>query len=306
MIDWKYLLTILLFLSVNVETFSQDSDEGLFALYARNGFSAQSGDCYGDYLVLVTKYESKVALYNLKQKKLCCVSNQEPKMDMHNNVDIFHANNSSFGLQRFMDTDLFPLLYVSNRENNENRGVLDVLRLIPLKSEGAKDYDSLVVQKVQTIYYPVTTDENALGSPWTAIDKERNRMYTYSRNNRSKAKNYAVCRISEFEIPSVGDSDEVFLYDKDILDTYEVDYKALLSQGACIYNGMMYIAQGISHQSGLWLRVIDLKQRKIVRNYNLKEAGFSREPEGCFVYNNKLMLSTDTKLIFTMNIPLDE
>lgn len=295
---------MMLVLPVAAMASSPSSNDSLFAEFAKNGFSAQSCDCFGEYLVLVTKYESKVALYNLKHKKLCCISYQEPKTDIYNNVDIYHANNSSFGLQRFKETDPFPLLYVSNRVNKENRGVLDVLRLVPLKSEGAEDYDSLIVQNVQTIYFPVENDVNALGSPWTVIDKENNRMYTYSRNNRSKAPNYAICRISKFKIPSVGESSEVFLNEEDILDSYEVDFKALYAQGACIHKGKMYIAQGISHQTGLWLRVIDLKNRKLIRNYDLKEAGFPQEPEGCFVYNNHLMLATGSKFVFSMNIPL--
>lgn len=306
MITRRTLLAILLVMPLTVMAFNQLSNDSLFMQFAKNGFSAQSGDCYGDYLVLVTKYESKVALYNLRQKKLCCVCHQEPKMDMNGDIDIYHANNSSFGLQRFKETDPFPLLYVSNRVNKENRGVLDVLRLVPLKSVGAEDYDSLIVQNVQTIYYPVENDENALGSPWTVIDKENSRMYTYSRNNRSKAKNYAICRVSKFKIPSVGASSEVYLNEEDILDSYEVDFRALYSQGACIHQGMMYIAQGISHQTGLWLRVIDLKKRKLIRNYDLKEVGFSQEPEGCFIYNNQLILATGSKFIFTMNIPIDK
>lgn len=306
MITRRTLLAILLVMPLTVMAFNQLSNDSLFMQFAKNGFSAQSGDCYGDYLVLVTKYESKVALYNLKQKKLCCIFHQDPKMDMCGDVDIYHANNSSFGLQKFKETDPFPLLYVSNRVNKENRGVLDVLRLVPLKSEDAEDYDSLLVQNVQTIYFPVATDENALGSPWTVIDKENNRMYTYSRNNRSKAPNYAICRISKFKIPSVGESSEVFLNEEDILDSYEVDFKALYAQGACIHQGKMYIAQGISHQTGVWLRVIDLKQRKLEKSYDLKKAGFSQEPEGCFLYNNQLILATGSKFIFTMNIPIDK
>ena len=306
MIIRKRMMAMMLTMLMTVTAFSQKPDNSLFAQFAMNGFPSQSSDCYDNYLVLVTKYESEVALYNLKKKKMCCVYHQEPKMEMYGDVDIYHANNSTFGLQRFKETDPFPLLYVSNRVNKEKRGVLDVLRLVPQKSEGAEDYDSLIVQNVQTIYYPVENDENALGSPWTVIDKENNRMYTYSRNNRSKAPNYAICRISKFKIPSVGESSEVYLNDEDILDSYEVDFKALYAQGACIHQGKMYVAQGISHQTGLWLRVIDLKKRKLIRNYDLKEVGFSQEPEGCFIYNNQLILATGSKFIFTMNIPIDK
>ena len=301
----KHVLLIALILPIATVLLAQDTNPKLFTLYAKNGIGAQSGDCYGDYLVTVAKLEEKFGLYNLKTKKLLNVFRQTPKMEMKGKEDVYHANNSTFGTQRYAESDPFPLLYVSNRVNNKKRGVLDVFRLVPLKSERTNDYDSLVVEQVQTIYYPKATDKNALGSPWTVIDRENNYMYTYSRNNRGKASNYGVCRISKFKIPSVKSSRVVYLNDEDILESYEVDFKAPLSQGACIHHGKMYIAQGVSPKNYLWLRVVDLKEKKLVKTYNLKEAGFTAEPEGCYIYDGHLMLSTGGKRIFKINIPLE-
>ena len=270
-----------------------------------NGSAAQSAACYGDYLVLVSKQVSKMALYNLKSKKMLCKRELVPWLEMRGKTDVYHANNSSFGIQRFKDSDPFPLLYVSHRENNDKRGVTQVYRVIPLKSQSDKtDFDSLSVSLVQTIYYPKMTDQNALGSPWTVIDQENNWMYTYSRNNRGKASNKGVCRISKFRIPAVGEASEVYLNDEDILDSYEVDFKAPLSQGACIYKDKMYIAQG-APKKYIWLRIIDLEKKELVKTVDLKEAGFPKEPEGCFVYDGNLMVSTFGKRIFKIDIPIE-
>ena len=286
----------------------QNSMQELFTLFAKNGMGAQSAACHGDYLILVTKLVSKMGLYNLNTKKLLCTKQLQPWTELRGKTDIFHANNSSFGLQRYKESDPFPLLYVSHRENNDKRGVLQVYRILPLKSKGDNtDFDSLSVSLVQTIYYPKMTDKNALGSPWTVIDKENNCMYTYSRNNRGKAANKGICRISKFKIPSVGENRIIYLSDEDILDSYEVDFKAPLSQGACIHHGMLYIAQGVSPQkSSVWLRVVDLKMKRLVMSYDLKTAGFPTEPEGCFIYKNKLMLATASKKIFKINIPIEK
>lgn len=298
-----FLSMLLLFMSLVV--FAQDSNQKLFTLYAKNGMSAQSAACHGDYLVLVKKLVSKIGLYNLKTKKLLCTRQLQPWTELYGGADIFHANNSSFGLQRYKESDPFPLLYVSHRVNNDKRGVLQVYRVLPMKRKDDKgDFDSLSVSLVQTIYYPKMTDNNALGSPWTVIDKENNCMYTYSRNNRGKAANKGICRISKFMIPSVGENSEVYLSDEDILDSYEVDFKAPLSQGACIHHGKMYIAQG-GPKNYMWLRIIDLKQRKLVQTIDLKKAGFPAEPEGCFVSDKKLMFSTGGKRIFKINIPIE-
>lgn len=300
------ILLLIFFQSITLSVIAQGGSESLYLLYARNGMLAQSGDCYDNYLVLVTRYEAKIGLYNLKSKRLCCVCKREPKMEMVGKSDVYHANNSSFGTQRYAESDPFPLLYVSNRVNNNKRGVLDVFRLVPLKSEGAKDYDSLVVQQVQTIYYPTATDKNALGSPWTVIDRENNYMYTYSRNNRGKASNYGVCRISKFRIPSVKSSHVVYLNDEDILDSYEVGFNAPLAQGACIHKGKMYISQGVSPKYFIGVRVVDLKEHKLIKNYDLRESGFMKEPEGCFIYNDQLMIATSGKKIYKIKIPINE
>ena len=302
------LLILLLFLlSLTLfKVYAQDSIQSGCDLYARNCPVHQSSACYGDYLVMVPRMVSSMSLYNLKSKELLCTLEMQPWTERRGGRDVFHANNSSFGLQKFNESDPFPLLYVSHRENNDRRGVLQVYRVLPLKSKNdSLDYDSLNVSLVQTIYYPRMTDENALGSPWTVIDQENNCMYTYSRNNRKTAANKGKCRISKFNIPSVGERSEVYLSDEDILDSYEVDFKALRSQGACIHNGKMYIAQGISPKTYLWLRVIDLNEKKLVNTIDLKEAGFPTEPEGCFIFENHIMLSTSTKKIFRINIPIE-
>lgn len=306
MIVHKHILTIIILFYISITALGQGAGNTLYIPYSKNCMSAQSADSYGDYLVLVTKYESKIGLYNLKRKRFCFIFQREPKMEMNGKQDVYHANNSSFGTYRYVESDPFPLLYVSNRCNNDNRGVLDVFRIVPMKSESAEDYDSLLVQQVQTIYFPMATDKNALGSPWAVVDREENCIYTYSRINRSKAPNKGVCRISRFNIPLVGEANEVYLSDDDILDSYEVDFKAPLSQGACIHRGVMYIAQGIPSKNNLWLRVIDLKQRKLVKNYDLTKTGFTKEPEGCFIYNGHLMLATGSKQIFKMNISINK
>ena len=302
----KSIILLLLVLSFKGLTFAQETDSILFSLYAKNNVSSQSASNDGDYLVSVSKLVSKVGLYNLKTKKLLCIKKLQPWTELRGKIDIYHANNSSFGVQKFDALDPFPLLYVSHRENQKLRGVLQVYRILPFKShEDIDDYDSLNVSLVQTIYFPKMTDENALGSPWTVIDKENNCMYTYSRNNRKEADNRGICRISKFYIPSIGEAKDIYLTDENIIESYEVDFKAPLSQGACIHKGMMYIVQGVSPEKYLWLRLIDLRRKKLLKTFNLKMAGFPTEPEGCFIYNNNLMISAADKRIFLMNIPIE-
>lgn len=302
-----FVFIIFSFIGVNNVIAYEDVDSIPFSLYAKNSVSAQSAACYGDYLIFVSKQVSRMTLYNLRSKKILFRSKLEPKTEMRGKTDVYHANNSTFGRKKYDELDAFPLLYVSHRENNANRGVLDVYRIRPFCRNGKKDYDSISVEQVQTIYYPVMTDENALGSPWTAIDPDQNFMYTYSRNNRSKAPNRSKCRLSKFRIPTIETpQDSVLLNDSDILESKDLRYSAVLSQGACIHQGMMYIAQGVPQSNGkVYLRVVDLKRGMLLRTYNLHTAGFNEEPEGCFIYNGKLMIATIKKNIYQFEIPLE-
>ena len=306
-----FFITVVL-LSVGLQNITAQSstltDSLEYSLYANKVISAQSAACYGDYLVFVSRQVSRITLYNLHTKKTLYSLQLTPKTEMRGNTDIYHANNSFFGKKKYHKSDPFSLLYVSHRENNELRGVLDVYRVIPYHHRNGDDYDSLSVEQVQTVYYPEMTDENALGSPWTAIDTQRGYMYTYSRNNRKGADNQSICRISKFKIPKLTHyAISVFLEDKDILESYEVDFNASLSQGACIFRNMMYIVQGVPQRTGkTYLRVIDLKRKKLVKTYHLHTIGFTEEPEGCFIYNNKLMITTINRNIYQINNVIEQ
>ncbi len=303
----KLLLLIFFVCCINIaESQAQETiDSVRFLLYADKAVSAQSAACYGDYVIFVSRKVSKMTLYNMQSKKILYRLRLESKSEMKDGKDVYHANNSSFGRSKYDEHDPFPLLYVSHRVNNDNRGVMDVYRIFPMRRNSQTDYDSMAVEQVQTIYYPVMTDENAMGSPWTAIDPDHDFMYTYSRNNRNKAPNRGKCRLSRFGIPQVSES-YVLLNDSDILESSDLKYNAPLSQGACIYRGMMYIAQGVPQKNGkVFLRVVDLEKGKLVRTYNLHSAGFNEEPEGCFIYDGKLMVATVRKNIYQIEIPLE-
>jgi hypothetical protein len=304
----RFLFVLVPWVEVTVASFAQDTVDSVnFSLYAEKNVAAQSAACYGNYLIFVSKQVSRMTLYNLNSKKILYKLNLDPKTEMRGKIDVYHANNSSFSREKYDKNDPFPLLYVSHRENNAQRGVVEVYRIHPFHRNGQADYDSMAVEQVQTVFYPAMTDKNAMGSPWTAIDPGNGYMYTYSRNNRSKAPNRGKCRLSKFKIPPFkGDCDSVFLNDADILEANDLRFSAGFSQGACIYHGMMYIAQGVPQKNEkVYLRVVDLEKGKLIRTYNLHASGFDEEPEGCFIYNGKLMVATNKKNIYQLEIPIE-
>ena len=273
-------------------------------LYTTKAYGAQSAACYGDYALFVGVKVGRMSLFNMKTRTRVCSQKLSPKNELRGKTDIYHANNCCFGVKKYSKNDSLPLLYVSHRENNELRGVLEVYRVTPVSRDTLARFDSLAVQLVQTIYYPCASDDNALGSPWTAIDLRKGYMYTYSRNNKRKTPNYGRCRISKFKIPKVNGRPEVYLTDRDIIDTFDGGYNAVLSQGGCIWDNKLYIAQGIPKENSTsWLREIDLVKRELTNSYNLSKAGLQEEPEGCFVYDGQLMIATAKGSIYQVTLP---
>ena len=107
--------------------------------------------------------------------------------------------------------------------------------------------------------------------------------------------NYGNCKISCFEIPhfEIGD---VELNDNDILNSFDLDCSAIYMQGGCIYNGYLYIAQGYESAGFIYLNIIDLDEEKIEIRIDLLHLGYRWEPEGCFMYDGRLMVTAGTTI----------
>ena len=250
------------------------------------GFSHQSAASFGDYAFFVTNGRSKICMYNLaKKRKIFTLSL------VGQNGNIYHSNQSSFGVEKYESVDHFPLLYISQRPKKGKRCFMEVYRIFPLYDEEMSDYESFYVDLVQTIYFPAMSRENSLGNVNCAIDPSGKYMYTYSRNNNLEDDNYGQCKVSKFIVPDL-DSDSVVLEDTDILSSFMIDCSAINMQGGCIRDGMLFIGQGYSSAGYIYLNVVDLEKQKLIKQYDLMNDYRVRwEPEGCFVYDGKLMLA---------------
>ena len=283
----------------------QVDGEFSFTLYADNSYSNQSADIFNDYLIIVPRYRSKIYMYNLKNKKrLCyCVMTSMNELNAVGG-DIYHCNQTSFGVDYYDGKDPFPLLYISQRSRSDKRCFTEVFRILPKKDTLTHEYVSIDVQHVQTIYYPPMSEENSLGNVNTVIDKDNHLLYTYSRNNTKTDGNYKQCKISCFAIPDIH-QEVVYLEDKDIKSSFMIDCSAFFMQGAFIRNETLYISRGATSVGYIDINVVDLKNKKLKGQYNLLENGYRWEPEGCFWYNGHLMIATG-KNIWEMSSPIIE
>lgn len=264
------------------------------SLFAENSKNNQSVASYGDYLIIIPRGRGAMHLYNLRKKTL--LYSLKMKAGTGKDVlgsDLYHCNQATFGVDFYEDGDPFPLLYISQRAREDNRCFTEVYRIFPRLCDG--DYISMEAQLVQTIFFPKMTYENSLGNVNCVIDCETKEMYTYSRNNNKGDTNFGVCKITSFSIPDFH-RDTVMLEDSDILKSYMLECSAINMQGGCIKDGILYIGQGFS-SAGIYLNIIDLKKRKLIQRIDLlNDYGIKWEPEGCFYYNNNVMIAEGTNI----------
>jgi len=206
------------------------------------------------------------------------------------NKNTYHCNQSTFGIELFEPSDPFPLLYISQRALSDQRCFIEVYRIKTVYDDVTSEYKSFSVEKVQTVFLPAMKYENSLGNANCVIDPEDGFMYTYSRNNNTAEDNYKKCKISKFAIPDIH-NEVVYLEDKDILSSFMIDCSALNMQGGCINDGILYIGQGFPAVGYVFLNVVDLANRALLARIDLQKYQVNWEPEGCFFFDNSVMLA---------------
>lgn len=62
-------------------------------------------------------------------------------------------------------------------------------------------------------------------------------------------------------------------------------------EGGCIVDGRLYIGQGYPAIKYVYLKVVELREERLVKQYDLLANGVDWEPEGCFYYDGSEMLA---------------
>lgn len=253
--------------------------------YAELVYGHQSAAVYGDYAIFVKVGRQSMRLFDMARKtKVATISLKKEDSNQ------YHCNQSSFGAEKYEPGDYFPLLYISQRSRSEGRCFMEVFRVIPLINADSTAILTFRVELVQEIFFPPMSQENSLGNVNCVMDPDGRWMYTYSRNNNADDRNYLQCKISRFAVPDVHQR-EVVLEDSDIESSFLIDAKATNMQGGCIVDGRLYIAQGYPAKKYVYLNVVDLREERLVKRYDLLASGADWEPEGCFYYDGSVMLA---------------
>ena len=262
-------------------------------LYASNSISGQSAAIYGDYLFIPKDKLISISLYDMKKKELVYTYTTEFNKDA-----TWHCNQCQFGIDKYSEDDMFPLLWITVNNNDDGRCSWVSYRIIPVLDE-EENITSLSISEVQTIYLPAMTDENCLGNVNIAVDYENRCFWGYGRNNNSQASNYRMAHFWRFPIPDLFESGNnliptVTYEDADIIEQFADEWSMAYAQGGFIKNGKLLIMQGYSAVNLINCRVIDLYfAKKQVSYINLLADGFTQEPEGVFYYKGSVFTATN-------------
>ena len=257
------------------------------------GIAHQSAACYGDYAFFISNKMIDVMVYNMRTSTKIFTLKQDPL----GSGTIYHCNQACFGTQKYSEEDPFPLLFISQFQNSKNRCFINVFRVLPTSGSVDQEYISFAFERIQTIYFPVATDDNSLSNVNAVIDTDHHFIYTYSRNNNSAADNYHQCKISKFNIPNPIESSSVYLSDNDILDSFFIPIEAVNMQGGAYHDGLIYIGRGSPYAGYVNLHVIDLANQRLWFSVDLlQDRFFWYEPEGAYFYQDNLYIGASSRI----------
>ena len=184
-----------------------------------------------------------------------------------------HANTSCFGRYFAHVGDEFPLLYVSQWQGDEDRGVL-AYRITG--SEGKYN-----AELVQAILPDPSMEKIGKGAADWVVDYDSGYLYCFSYklfgNSASILQDNAMV-ITQFDLPSPADGAEVILTDEDVVRQEELEMM-LVTQDKCYRNGEIFIVSGSHTVPGsLRLRTVSLLSLSVNRDIDLSL--YVGEPEG--------------------------
>lgn len=261
------------------------SNEQMFAMapFSMNLTHSGSTVSRGKYLFVVSNNLSSVAMYNLDSRKVIDVCKLEAYSDNLTCLQI------TFGIEKYISSDPFPMLYASfpSSEGTNGRSTVKVLRLLPKKTREG-EYEALTVEEVQTLYMPQASSANAMGSIFYTIDATTGKSYVYSSFEDD------ATYISELPNPDAN-TKEVYYNNSDIISAYKVkvdgkDIDGRNLRGGFINNGKLYYVQG-DGENVAKLRVWNLSTKQMANELNLKATGFTKIPQSVYLYHGHLIVN---------------
>ena len=248
--------------------------------YSSN-FSYQGAACYENYYCVCCDAFENILIYDTKTMKLVNTVNTGI------NNSAWHCNQIFFGKDFYSSRDKFPLLYVS-MEHEEVHAMM-VFRLVKLG-------DAYYAQKVQEIVLEFDNPQDIVYFPNAYYDYEEEIVYyagytekSYMKSDSNKLKFYTFY-LPDYRL-------EYYSFNTESsLETFELASETA-TQGGFISNHHLYqtfsFGDKVNPLRTPKMRVVDLKEHKIIKDYqNLGEQfGVYEEFEHVAIDNQGKMYS---------------
>lgn len=229
--------------------------------------SAQGMAIYEDYAYLFND-GGLCRMLNLQSGKI------EREFMLECSAKDTHVNSACFSRQYVSDSSI-PALYITEFYG-KRRCFVEVI-------------NSGKSKLVQTIEFKNQEGRNPFVREWI-VDNKKQMLYAVIREANREDLNV----IKKFALPPLGNSKEVLLTEKDVIDEFSVSFANGI-QGGKIRGRYMYISTGFSPMHGYGeyfdraIKVVDLKKKKLVRSIDLSKVTVN-EPEDIDFYKGKCLL----------------
>ena len=246
-----------------------------------SNFSYQGAACYQNYYCVCCDAFETILIYDTNTMKLVNTVNTGI------NEKTWHCNQIFFGKDFYSSSDKYPLLYVS-MEHIDVHSII-VFRLMKLG-------DSYYAKQVQELILEFTNEEDTIYYPNAYYDYDDELIYyggytqkSYMKSDDNKLK-YYIFQIPDFRLESY------FFLTDDAEGSFELPSETA-TQGGFISNSHLYQTFAFGDKTDPLktpkMRVVDLKEKKIIKDYqNLGEQfGVYEEFEHVAINNDGKMYS---------------
>lgn len=236
--------------------FYMDAPKGTGSSTARQGCA-----CYGDILFTFHHTNDMVEVYNMRTKQRIQV------ITPSGGSSSIHCNCANFSTQFYDSNDPFPLLYISNNG-------CEVWRITG--TEG--NYTMTLVQTISGLD-GIDTYISQDGTMWTIGWGGGATWDTFVQGGYMRFRQFTIPNISQPVVEVNPDS-----YIKEVRTAWRNSL-----QGSFIRGNKLFFLWGQPNNSGI--DVIDLGGGRMMSSISLSGGGFTKEPEGIFVWENGLYMT---------------
>ena len=189
----------------------------------------------------------------------------------------YHNNSVSFGEKKYENSDNFPLIYASQENSVQNK--CNVYRVV-----GERGNMNLVL--VQTIHYPTNSETNLYYHNCMIDNKNNYIIIGGLRNQQWQRDNKNIINYMYFKLPDIAQGSDIQLNILNMI-ARTPDFKNMpTTQGGFCYNGLLYQCFGVDTPQ--LFMIFDINKMFFMSQINLSDEVGNYEPEGAFVYNNRI------------------